>query len=162
VRHRGELTVSSRSVCTSAHESDIKTNTGESENDRKIRTEGDDARLVPYTHNRMSSPSDKAEQHGVHLGPCEGELVETPLALQAPGRQTLLSNARSGVESAIPVEELKSGGSCCELQRDDWVLCDRKTIRTMYNLARSWYFEDAAWNHESRECKTRQAQKQHD
>jgi len=59
-------------------------------------------------------------------------------------------------------EESKAGDAGCDGQNGDELRCDAKTIKTVYNLARSWGFEDAAWNHESRECKTRQAQKQHD
>lgn len=133
--HRGKLTEGSRYVCPSAHEPEIKTSTGESAIDRSPRTRCDDARQEPSTHNRMPSCSDKAEQGGAYLGPGEGVLDEKPLALQAPGRQTRLSDARWGVKSAMPVEELKSGGSCCEVQKDDLVLCDAEAIRTMYHLA---------------------------
>ena len=49
-------------------------------------------------------------------------------------------------------EETKAGDAGCDGQNDDLLLCDAKAIRTMYNLAHSWGFEDASWNHESREC----------
>jgi len=54
--------------------------------------------------------------------------------------------------SAHGDEESKAGDVSCDGQNGDLLPCDAKTIKTMYNLARSWGFEDAAWNHESREC----------
>ncbi len=38
--------------------------------------------------------------------------------------------------------------------------CDDKTISAMYRLAQKWGYENAVWNKETRERKTRQAQKQ--
>ena len=57
------------------------------------------------------------------------------------------------------MDELKSGGSSCKVQKDDLVLCDDKTIRNMYHLARIKEFENSAWNREGRKCKTRQMQR---
>jgi len=61
--------------------------------------------------------------------------------------------------SALTGEESRGGDAGCKEQYGDLLPCSAKTIKTMYNLARLWGFEDAAWNRESRKFRTRQSQR---